>query len=298
MVRFRITGNMPERALLRLKRAKIGLYFIKKPQKDALIFSVNKKDEEKVFAIYPKLCYNKNGYSPYTAEKIGEYGVSAWAQKFKKRIGVIIGAMLFCGITLFADTLVLGVKISGTSAYKREVDTLLAESGIAPFSVYKSGKEEELCAQLLRLPSVEFCSVKKQGLFLKVELRLSDFSTPKVYEGDMISLRQGVITAISLLKGTPLKAVGDKVEKGEPIIGGYIQTPSGERIPAPPVARVQLACAYEGEYQTATEEEAFATAYLDAEIGDRDRIFEREIIKTETGFFVRLGYTVEQSVNL
>ncbi len=298
MVRFRIQGVQPERALLRLKRAKIGVYSIKKPQKNELVFSVKKKDEEKIFAIYPAVCYNKNGYSPFSAEKIGEYGLSALVETAKRRIGCVVGALLFCVITLFADTLVLGVKITGATAYTREVKKALAERGITAFSVYQKGKEEELCATLLRLPSVEFCSVKKQGLFLKVEIRLSNFAQTNMQEGDMISRYEGVVTAITALKGTPLKSVGDRVEKGEALVGGYIETPSGEREVATPVARVQIACVYEKEYGVETEEEAFAFAYLEAEMSDTTQIYEKAVIKTEKGYLIRLSYTALQSVNL
>lgn len=298
MVRFRIQGLQPERALLRLKRAKIGVYSIKKPQKDQLIFSVKKQDEEKIFAIYPKTCYNKNGYSPFSAEKIGEYGLSALIQTAKTRLGCIVGALLFCVITLFSDNLVFGVKITGTQAYTREVYLALADKGITPFSVYEKGREDEICATLLRLPSVEFCSVKKQGLYLQVELRLSEFLVPTLTAGDMLSSHTGVVTAITVAKGTALKKVGDTVEKGEPLVGGYILTPSEKKQDTHPVARVQIACVYEAEYSVETEEQAFAKAYLEVALSENTKIYEKAVVKTEKGYFVRLSYTAIQSVNL
>ena len=59
-IRLKIQGNMPERALLRLRRAEIPLYEVKKSQKNAILVSVKRKDVQKVFAIYPNLCYNEN----------------------------------------------------------------------------------------------------------------------------------------------------------------------------------------------------------------------------------------------
>ena len=47
--RFLIEGVMPERALLRLKRAGISVFNVKKPQKNQILFSISKKDSEKVF---------------------------------------------------------------------------------------------------------------------------------------------------------------------------------------------------------------------------------------------------------
>ena len=42
--RVAIHGIMPERALLRLKRAGIAVYKLQKPQKNRVEFCVNKKD--------------------------------------------------------------------------------------------------------------------------------------------------------------------------------------------------------------------------------------------------------------
>ena len=48
--RLAIEGIMPERALLRLKRAGIDVFDVKKPQKNQILLSVKAKDCEKVFA--------------------------------------------------------------------------------------------------------------------------------------------------------------------------------------------------------------------------------------------------------
>ena len=57
--RLQIEGIMPERALLRLRRAQIPLYNVKKIAKNRILFRVKRKDVEKIFAIYPNICYNK-----------------------------------------------------------------------------------------------------------------------------------------------------------------------------------------------------------------------------------------------
>ena len=54
-----IEGNSPERALSRLQKAGICLLKVKKIKKNQILAIVTKKDSEKVFAIYPNLCYNR-----------------------------------------------------------------------------------------------------------------------------------------------------------------------------------------------------------------------------------------------
>ena len=98
-----IEGVMPERALLKLRLAQIDLFDVKKPQKNRLVFTVARKDVQKVFAIYPNVCYNKNGYASYTAENLGAVGLTKCLDFAKKRVGFLLGAFLFFIGTLALD---------------------------------------------------------------------------------------------------------------------------------------------------------------------------------------------------
>ena len=53
-----VEGVQPEKALLRLQKAGIDVFHAKKIKKNQILFTVSKKDSEKVFAIYPKMWYN------------------------------------------------------------------------------------------------------------------------------------------------------------------------------------------------------------------------------------------------
>ena len=129
-VRLMIEGVMPERALLRLKRAKIDVYDVKKVEKNQILLSVSRKDCEKVFAFYPNLCYNNTVYTPYTAKKIGGTGLYAFVEKCKKRVGLVLGGVLALAVLLASNSLVLGVRFVGEQSYKREGYAALAEAGV------------------------------------------------------------------------------------------------------------------------------------------------------------------------
>lgn len=75
--------------------------------------SVKRKDTEKVFAIYPNVCYNIPVYSPYTAKKAGTEGLLAAFEWSKKRLGVFIGILLFLSCTLVANRFVFRIDIVG-----------------------------------------------------------------------------------------------------------------------------------------------------------------------------------------
>ncbi len=93
--RFSVEGIMPERALLRLQRAGICVYNAQKIKKNQILFSVSAKDSEKVFAIYPNVCYNISAYSPFVVRKIGVEGIAKYVELFQKRVGFLLGGLLF-----------------------------------------------------------------------------------------------------------------------------------------------------------------------------------------------------------
>lgn len=297
-VRYQIEGIMPERALLRLKRAQIAVYHVKKTQKNQILLSVKKKDSEKVFAIFPNPCYNNsNGYSAYTAKRLGTAGVWRRLESLKRRTGLIIGGLLFCALTLYADGFIFGVRFVGTDIYAREAMIALEENGIKPFFRYESGSEDLVCAKLLRQKGVEFCSVQKRGLYAIVEVQLSPFLECAPEKGDMRALRSGTLLSITALRGTPQKKAGDSVQAGETLVAGYFQTQDGEKTAVEVIARASIACAYERTLQAASEEEAFATAYLELGLSERDEITQKSVVEQDGGFAVRIEYTAIQTLN-
>ena len=175
-VALEIEGLMPERALLRLKRAGIAVYNAKKVEKNKILLCVKKKDVEKVFAIYPKVCYNIENYTPYTARKVGAVGIGKLLETAKKRVGILLGIAVFCGGTLYADSYIFGIEFVGSSIYAREAYAIMEQGGIKPFAPYSHKNVDWICAQMLALDGVEFCSVKKSGLWARMEVRLGEFT--------------------------------------------------------------------------------------------------------------------------
>ena len=294
--RIRIEGIMPERALLRLKRAGIDVFHVKKPQKNQIVFSVKKKDTQKVFAIYPKVCYNITEYTPYTATYLGAQGVGRYLEKAKNRVGFLLGILLFCGCSLFADSFVLDVQFVSSDVYAREALAVLEENGVKPFSVYQGGKEDLICAKLLSLKGVEFCSVKKTGLWLRVEMRLDTQSSPKYTDGDLVAKHEGKIVALTALKGTALKAEGDFVKAGETLVGGWFEA-NGEKTKVQAIARVYIACTYEACVEAEDEQSAFAKAYLALELSQNDTIVCLDVAADGCVYKVHIEYTVIETIN-
>ena len=297
-VRLQIQGIMPERALLRLRRAEIPLYDIQKTQSTCITFSVKSKDEEKVFAIYPKAELSAGLYTSYTVTKLPAAGVDKVLQTLKKRWGIIVGIGVFCCVTLYADSFVFGVEIVGSKVYAREIYAALEEADIRPFAKYSTAKQDEFCAKMLALDGVEFCSVQKAGLWARVEMRLGGFAERKPQTDKMQSKYTGEVVAITALRGTPMKKIGDKVVAGEILVSDDVVVENGGQIRVEVIARVQIACTYEAVICADDAESAFAAAYLEIG-GDSVELTGKSVVEErENTYAVRLLYTATQTMNL
>lgn len=296
--RVLIEGLMPERALLRLRRANIGIYNLKKPQKNQILFSVKKKDIEKVFAIYPDVCYNVSVHTPYKARRMGMMGIGKFFERIKNRVGLLLGALLALIAFSYADSYIFAVEFTGAQVYRREALMLLEQGGIQPFSPYKREKTDWICSQILALDDVEYCSVKKSGLKAVVEIRLSDFEKPTQKEEDMLCSREGKIISITTLRGTPLKKAGDEVRQGETLVGGWFLKEDGTSVSVAPIARVSIACLLESAFEAQSEEEAFAKAYLSLRLSEKDTITDKEIKQEGNLFYVKIAYTAIEQMNM
>ena len=163
---------------------------------------------------------------------------------------------------------------------------------------YPKGKEDWDCAQLLAISDVEYCSIKKSGARVQVEIRLSPFAIENVSKESMVAKHTGILRSISVLKGTLLVEKGAKISEGDLLVGNYFTTEAGGQVCVEPIARACIACTYEGIIHAATEEEAFARAYLSVSSA-YTRLYASAIEKTgENAFCVRLEYEAVQTLNM
>jgi hypothetical protein len=117
-------------------------------------------------------------------------------------------------------------------------------------------------------------------------------------KGEMRAKRTGEIIAITTLRGTPAKKIGDKIEQGETLVHDWFFVEGKGQVSVEVIARVSIACVYEEELQAENKEQAFAKAYLSLALQESDTITNTQIEERETGFFVRIQYMAIQSINL
>ena len=296
--RFLLEGYMPERALLRLRRAEIPLFRVQKTAKNRILFSVNRKDAEKVFAIYPNMCYNKGENSAYAVKRLGAEGLGKYLYALKNRLGLLVGGVLCLVLVGASQRLVLSVDFVGSECYRRETLQALDEAGIRQFSLYRSGQEDLVCAKLLALDGVEFCSLKKSGNRLAVEIRLSPFQTLQAESGNMTAKHDGTVQSMTVLRGSPFKKIGDTVRKGELLVENCFTTEQGGQVRVEIIARVCIACAWEGEIEAESKEQAFAKAYLALGLTEQDTLQETKIENNGKTYRVSIRYQAIETMNL
>ena len=295
--RMKIIGLMPERALLRLRRAEIPLYDIHKTSKDEITFCVWKRDEERVYSVYPNQAYDIGQYTPYTAASLGAVGVGKLFENAKKRVGIWIGAVLFLCTTALVNDFVFGVEFVGSSVYAREAYEALDEYGIRLGRKYDGKNADLVCAKLLSIDGVEFCSIQKKGLKLYVDVRTDAYHKKEFQQGQMQAKHAGEILSLTVLRGSALKTAGEKVQAGESLVGDWFSTQDGGQVRVEIIARAYIACAYEEKITAADEEDAFATAYLNAGLTGEENLTARSVKKEDDGYLVTLQYTVVESMN-
>ena len=238
-----VEGVMPERAIDRLQKAGICLNSVKKIKKKQILFCINKKDFDKAVAIYPNMCYNSKRGSVYSFTRVGDLGVRARKIARVRRIALGLGVCCFFGLVGGFSSCVFKIETIGAKVYEREIKQILKENGVVPYAFYESGKENGICAKILALDGVEFCSVRKRGNAVIVEIRTNAFSSARRTDGDLVSSCDGVVESIVSLGGTALKKAGEPVTAGEKLVGAYfVNGEDGSAVDTFVVAKVKLVC--------------------------------------------------------
>ncbi len=174
-VRLLIEGMMPYRALNRLRREGICLKNAKKCKKNQIVCVVDEKEVEKVFAIYPNMCYNDDRCITYRVCLLPPHGWRKWWILCKKRVGLWLGGLLFILLTAWSNGYVLKIDVIGDAGYEAAVTELLSKNGVSCFRHYDENRTDVMTAEILRLKGVSFCSIQKIGCTLVVEVRTSPF---------------------------------------------------------------------------------------------------------------------------
>ena len=279
---FEAEGLGVHRAVEKVRAAGIPIISAVKTQKNGVRITVDGKHRKKVFAILRGSCYN--------VEKIRFRALSAFAELCVRSAGLLVGAALFLLLVLGAQTRVLKIEVVGNGAfYEAEVMSVLERGGVKYFSA--APKETGvLCAEILSLPRVSYCSIAAKGGVVTVEVRVSD-ENALLESVPLLSPATGVVEELVVVRGTARVSVGDRVEKGAAIVDCAALYGEIERRVVV-IARVKISFPVAQEYG-GSEADARASAYL--EFGE---IADIKLEQTEKGWLVTGTGYAEGAINL
>lgn len=222
-IRFNVYGLNIEKLINKLKNLNISLINVKRKHHKKLQFTVNYYDSKKVIACLDNLCYNY--------KKTEGKGVYPFLKQFFKRTGLICGAIIFVFCIICSTFFVYEIKINGC----KTIDTLSIIKSINDIGITKKSFKKSSCKDIENAiysnnPQIAFVSARYKGLVLYIEI-VEKENSPQIIETtpkDIVSCYKGKINRLIVYQGTPLVKVGDSIEKGQVIIGGYRINPADE----------------------------------------------------------------------
>lgn len=144
----------------------------------------------------------------------------------RKRIGFILGAILFV-LTLTLSTLfVFNIEIVGADTVsEHEIKAELAKLGVKEGALISGIDRTQTAAKLLQMhPEYAWAALNLNGTTVVLELKEhKDESAPVRENADiLVASADGVIKQILVYSGKPAVKIGSSVKKGDILICGYI----------------------------------------------------------------------------
>lgn len=256
-----------ETALKKLSKANIAVYKLKK-RSSRVQFGVRQEYVEKVFAIFSHPCYN--------TVIIKNSGVTRLKLFLQKRFGLIAGAVVFIAAAVISGNTVLKIKIVGNGGYlERQIISIASECGAREWSFCRNLDAPLMQSKIMALPDVNFCSVKRDGAYLLIDVRTEEEHTSKADCKPLTANVSGEVYRLVAICGTPERKEGDGVSVGEVLIGAYELSADGERIPCLAVGFAEIKAKAEISLFYGEESEQNAQSALKAAALYSDTVLER-----------------------
>lgn len=159
-------------------------------------------------------------------------GFPFFAKRYRRRVGLVVGAIAFVLLTVYFSSIVWVVEVRGNEQISSEkIISVMSSLGLRP-GVWKS----DLVVDDLQyyaaneIEGIEWIAVNINGAVATVELR-ENTAPPQIVEREkpcnVVAEIDGEIISISALMGDKCVRVGDGVTKGQLLISGVSQDANG-----------------------------------------------------------------------
>lgn len=156
---------------------------------------------------------------------IREKGLVNLLGRYKKRIGIPVGAVMFFAVLFMSQQFIWTVEVEGNSKVPtREITARLEELGCGVGSYIPDIDVLFLRDEYLTGESrISWMSVNIRGTVAKIEVRESDI--PEIYAPEnvpynLVAGEDGIIEYVEILRGSPTVEAGLPVKKGDLLASG------------------------------------------------------------------------------
>lgn len=189
-----------------------------KRRENGLFFTLSLSDG----VAFERLCMNHG----IKLTIIRERGIKHLAERYKRRIGIPIGIVLFVTILLMSEKFIWEIRVVGNETVPAEsIISELSELGCGVGTYIPSIDFDFLHNEyLLRDDKLSWISVNVRGTVATVEVRELEVpeikAPPSGVPCNLVASEDGLITEVEILRGSPVIKEGTLVKKGELLASG------------------------------------------------------------------------------
>lgn len=223
-VRFRASGDFPERFLNLLSHNHISVWNIRR-RGDRIEGCVLIKDYKKMRKIRAK--------SGTHLKMISRRGFPFFVKKYRSRIGFVVGAALFFVVINFMALFIWSIDVQGNERVnKDDIVAALHKVGIvegAKISNVDASNVRQLL--LLEMPELSWAAINIEGTKVTVDVREVNIVPDKIKDDQPCNLkanRDGRILGHRVIEGQMVVQVGDAVIAGDLLVSGTLEHTGGE----------------------------------------------------------------------
>ncbi|MBQ5840782.1 MAG: sporulation protein YqfD [Clostridia bacterium] len=164
-----------------------------------------------------------------------KHGLPFWLHRYRRRGGLVVGLAVYGILLALLAPRIWAVEVVGNTATPtQEILTVAQDMGVLTGRRMDSLDIKRLeIVGLSRLPTIGWITVNPRGSVARVEVtergptpQVLDLSTPS----DIVALRDGLVTSVTVRSGTRAVKEGEAVKAGDLLIGGRVESELGEQL--------------------------------------------------------------------
>ncbi|MBQ9783028.1 MAG: sporulation protein YqfD [Clostridia bacterium] len=158
-------------------------------------------------------------------------GLPALLRRYRRRYGIFVGALLFCGILFISGKVVWRIQVDGNrsvsdAAVIQELERCGMSVGDRIGALDTAIIENRV---LIASDEISWISINLIGTVARVEIRetIPYEETESYSAANLVAARSGTVELFEDVRGNIAVKIGDTVAEGELLVGGLYQNPTG-----------------------------------------------------------------------